>query len=92
MQFSSIQNSKSGYHKCLRIGHWNLNGIISKQFGNKLECKKFMIRSNNLICSGSAKLIYCRKMESNLTYIKIFIRIENMVNAVTTAAGDFNLY
>ena len=37
MQFFSIQNSKSGYLKCMRIGHWNLNGIISKQFGNKLE-------------------------------------------------------
>ena len=40
MQFSSIQNSKSGYQKCLRVGHWNLNGIISKQFGNKLEMQE----------------------------------------------------
>ena len=40
MQFSSFQNSKSGYQKCLRVGHWNLNGIISKQFGNKLEMQE----------------------------------------------------
>ena len=30
-----------------------------------------------------------KKMESNLTCIKIFIRIENMVNTVTMAAGGF---
>ena len=82
MQFSSIQNSKSGYQKCLRVGHWNLNGIISKQFGNKLEMQEVYDKAKNLICSGSAKLIYCRK-------IKIFIRVENMVNAVTTPAGGF---
>ena len=40
MQFSSIPNSKSGYLNCMRIGHWNLNGIISKQFGNKLELQE----------------------------------------------------
>ena len=40
MQFSSIQKSKSDNQKCLRVGHWNLNGIISKQFGNKLEMQE----------------------------------------------------
>ena len=37
MTFSRIQNSKSGNQECMRVGHWNLNGLISKQFGNKLE-------------------------------------------------------
>ena len=40
MQFSSFQNSKSSYQKCLRVRHWNLNGIISKRFGNKLEMQE----------------------------------------------------
>ena len=89
MTFSRIQSSKSGNQKCMRVGHWNLNGLISKQFGNKLELREVFVRSSSLICSGLAKLIYCPTMGGNLTRFKIFTHTENIVNAITMAAEEY---
>ena len=53
------------------------------------SCEKFLIRSSSLICSGLAKLIYCPTMGGNLTRFKIFTHTENMVNAITMAAEEY---
>ena len=89
MQFSSIQNSKSGYQKCLRVGHWNLNGIISKQFGNKLEMQEVYDKVKKSDLFGVSETHLLPKNGKQLDLYQDFIRIENMVNAVTTAAGGF---
>lgn len=37
MQYSQVNRDTSINKQCLKIGHWNLNGIMSKQLGYKLE-------------------------------------------------------
>ena len=52
LQFSRTQSDKSGYKNCLQIGHWNLNGLILKQFGNKLELREVFDKVGNFDVFG----------------------------------------
>ena len=55
MTFSRIQSSKSGNQKCMRVGHWNLNGLISKQFGNRLELREVFDKVKQFDLFGVSK-------------------------------------
>ena len=63
--------------------------ITYVQFGNKLEMQEVYDKVKQFDLFGVSETHLLPKNGKHLTCIKIFIRIENMVNAVTTAAGGF---
>ena len=89
MQFSSIQNSKSGYQKYLRVGHWNLNGIISKQFGNKLEMQEVYDKVKQFDLFGVSETHLLAKNGKQLDLYQDFHSYRKHGKRRTTAAGGF---
>lgn len=76
----------------IQLGHWNLNGVMSKQFGNKLELDEVLNTINNYDIFGVSETHLLPFNGKQMEGFKDFHSYRNPGRRINYGSGGLSIY